>query len=85
MTLPPSATLKLQRILNERESGGLCAESVMSGLLVAMYVEPFAPGQVGDGGVLGVGVIVAMLTDCVTVAGALLIIVLVVGALLVDT
>ena len=31
-----------------------------------MYVEPLAAGQIGDEGVLGGGVVVARLTDWVT-------------------
>ena len=49
-----------------------CATSVGKGLLVATYVEPLAAGQLGDGCVDGVGVIVVVMSpDCVTVTGTL--------------
>lgn len=89
LTSPPWPVLVLQRISKEKEFWGICEESVMGGLLVAVYMEPLAAGQlreesaVGVGvvveeGAVGVGVVVVMVLACVMVVGRLL--VLVVGA-----
>ena len=50
----------------------------MGGLLVAVYVEPLAAGQLREESAVGVGVVVVMAMACVMVVGRLL--VLVVGA-----
>ncbi len=81
MTEPPSAVLVLQRISNARDVSGICDASVGSGLLVAVYVEPFVAGQLGER-VVGVGVIVEVWPDWVMVMGGVLVSVTVMGALL---
>ena len=58
-----------QRISKERVGLEIChpypgsSAGVTVGLLVAMYIEPLAAGQIGDEGVPGGGVVVARLTD----------------------
>lgn len=53
MTEPPSVRLLLQRASNENDvSFGWnrsCGAIVRGDLLIAVYVEPLAPGQVKDG------------------------------------
>ena len=44
-TEPPSAVLVLQRISKASDVWVICETSVMRGLLLAVYVEPLAAGQ----------------------------------------
>ena len=61
MTEPPSPRLVSQRISNLRDDAAICEESaIRRGLLVAVYVEPFAAGQLGDESLVGVGVTVTI-------------------------
>ena len=70
-TEPPSAVLVSQRISKASDDRVVCDPSVMTGLLLAVYVDPLAAGQLGDAEV-GVGVIVVMSPICVTVTAVLL-------------
>ena len=69
--LPPSAVFVSQRISKGKDVWDTCERSTGVGLLLAMYVEPLAAGQLGDACAAGVGVIVDKLSDWVTVTGAL--------------
>ena len=71
-TESPSAVLVLQSIMKASDVWVTCATSVMRGLLLAVYVEALAAGQVGDAGVVGAGVMDVMSAACVTVIVALL-------------
>ena len=67
----PSPVFVSQRISKGKDVWVTCEASTGVGLLLAMYVEPLAAGQLGDTCADGVGVIVDMSSDWVTVTGAL--------------
>ena len=69
--LPPSAVFVLQRISKGKDVWRTCEASVGVGLLLAMYVEPLAAGQLGDGCADVVAVMIDWSPDWVTVTGAL--------------
>ena len=72
IVLPSSARLVLQRISNIRDGVAICSPVIVGrGLLVAVYVDPLIAGQDADGSVAGVGEIVRVGPNCVTVTGAL--------------
>ena len=62
-TLPPSPVFVSQRISKGKDVCVTCEASTGVGLLLAVYVEPLAAGQLGDECADGVGVIVDKLSD----------------------
>ena len=69
--LPPSAVFVSQSISKGKDVWLTCDGSTGVGLLLAMYVEPLAAGQLGDACADDVDVIVDKSIDWVTVMGAL--------------